>query len=75
MRLTALLLLLAALTLPAPAALGAQGSSGVTLAVTLVPDANRKDSRLPEARVPFAASSSPWQRCSLRRRLSRTTSR
>jgi len=60
MRLTALLLLLAALTLPAPPALDAQGASGVTLAVTLVPEANRKDSRLPEARVSGLLEDDRW---------------
>ncbi len=60
MRRPALLLLLAALTLPAPAALNAQGSAGVTLAVTLVPEANRKDSRLPEARVSGLLEDDRW---------------
>jgi len=60
MRLPAALLLLAALTLPAAPRLAAQGSNGVTLSVTLVPDANRKDGRLPEARVNGLLEDDRW---------------
>jgi hypothetical protein len=51
MRLSAGLVLLAALALPGVAPLQAQRAPGVTLSVTLVPDASRKEGQLPEARV------------------------
>lgn len=60
MRLAAVLLLLAALTPPAAPPLAAQGSGGVTLSVTLVPDANRKDGQLPEARVNGLLEDDRW---------------
>jgi hypothetical protein len=60
MRLPAVLLLLAALALPAAPPLAAQGSGGVTLTVTLVPDANRKDGQLPEARVSGLLEDDRW---------------
>jgi hypothetical protein len=60
MRLSAGLLLLAALTLPAAPPLHAQGAAGVTLSVTLVPDASRKDGQLPEARVRGLLEDDRW---------------
>lgn len=60
MRLPAALLLLAALSLPAATPLGAQGSKGVTLTVSLVPDAARPDGRLPEARVAGLLEDDRW---------------
>ena len=60
MRLPGLLLLLAVLAPPAAPPLHAQGSAGVTLAVTLVPDASRKDGQLPEARVSGLLEDDRW---------------
>ncbi len=60
MRLPVALLLLAVLGPPAAPPLAAQGSTGVTLAVTLVPDASRTDGRLPEARVSGLLEDDRW---------------
>jgi hypothetical protein len=60
MRLPVAILLLTALTLPATPPLAAQGASGVTISVALVPDANRKDGQLPEARVNGLLEDDRW---------------
>ena len=60
MRLPAGFLLLAALALPAAPPLAAQGTDGVTISVSLVPDASRKDGQLPEARVTGLLEDDRW---------------
>ena len=60
MRWPARLLLFAALTMLSAPSLGAQGATGVTLSVTLVPDASRKAGQLPEARVRGLLEDDRW---------------
>ena len=60
MRWPARLLILAALTLPIAPSLAAQGATGVTLSVTLVPDQARKNGQLPEARVKGLLGDERW---------------
>jgi hypothetical protein len=60
MRLPVRLLVLAALALPAAPSLTAQANGGVTLSVSLVPDASRKEGQLPEARVTGLLEDDRW---------------
>jgi hypothetical protein len=60
MPLPARLLLLATLTLSIAPSLAAQGTPGVTLTVTLVPDPTRKSGQLPEARVHGLLEDERW---------------